>query len=52
LCGLDSAVSGYDPVAGFRGYGNRPSGVIKAGHFLTSWATVEFLNKTLYLGVG
>jgi hypothetical protein len=49
---LDSAGSGYGPVAGCCEHENEPSGSIKkAGYFLTNWVTISFSNNILHHGV-
>jgi hypothetical protein len=51
-CGLDASGSGWGPVAGCCEHGNEPSGSIKGGEFLTSWATVKSWRRTALHGVG
>jgi len=49
--GMDSDGSGGCTVASFCEHSNEPSGCIKAGKFLTSWATVSFSRRTLLDGI-
>jgi hypothetical protein len=49
---LNSASSGYGPVASFCEYCNEPSSSLKkAGYFLKRWVTFSFPNNILHHGV-
>jgi len=51
IFGLDISGSGWGPVACCCEHVNEPSGSLKDGYSLTSWATVSFLRRTLLHGV-
>jgi hypothetical protein len=46
-CGLDSAGSGYSPVAGFCEYGNETSGSMKVREFIDCLSNISFSRKIL-----